>query len=328
MAVDTRSEALVLLRRAGAVISGDLDELHVYFSSRRFSTIVSCKFWDGPVASSAISGGNDTPFRTLHVGSRAGADVLAAATAGACDLITFDPERVIIGSREWLPTDLGDRPSTRRSRDAWGRWAVDRVLSLSRTPLTQRAIADATGVTQQAVSAILRRYPEARTPGTGFAVASKDREKIIDGWLTEYPGPGRVAMHWYGLDSLPTQVSEASMLIKELDSSVLVTGDVAADTIAPWRRPTRARLYVREIIDFTPAGFTPADADEATMTVVLADDPTIWTVADAFKHGTEQIALADPLIVLWDLLHTSEGADVTEAAGILREVIISGETRG
>ena len=50
-----------------------------------------------------------------------------------------------------------------------------------------------------------------------------------------------------------------------LPGTVAVSGDVAADLIAPWRSPYRAVLYARAGLDLTPAGLTPAGEDDATL---------------------------------------------------------------
>jgi hypothetical protein len=58
-----------------------------------------------------------------------------------------------------------------------------------------------------------------------------------------------------------------------------ISGDVAADLVAPWRTPRRATLYAQRGTDFSAIGLTPSDASVATLTLVLADDPDVWPIS-------------------------------------------------
>ncbi|MFC9662076.1 hypothetical protein ACFVJ5_17720 [Nocardia sp. NPDC127606] len=87
--------------------------------------------------------------------------------------------------------------------------------------------------------------------------------------------------------------------------------------------PSSVRLHVDEIIDFTAAGFSPADPADATMTIVMPDDRSIRTVA-AHLHDeapADGHVVADPAIILWDLLHNSTDPTSTEAAHVVRTAI-------
>ncbi|WP_146069443.1 hypothetical protein [Cryobacterium sp. Y11] len=71
------------------------------------------------------------------------------------------------------------------------------------------------------------------------------------------------------------------------------------------------------MIDFTVVGLTPAPPSEATLTVVIPADFTIWTTARILSLPSQCV---DPLIAYWDLAH-SGGPDANEAADmILRKI--------
>jgi len=217
----------------------------------------------------------------------------------------------------------GAQVRTGRGRAAWGRWAVDRSLILAKQPLPQKSIASATGVSQQAVSQALQDHPLVQRVEDGWRV--DDRSALVERWLVDYPGSGGATTYWYALQPVLQQGSDALGLAKELAAEPLLSGDSAADEYAPWRLPTRAVLYVRETVDFTPVGFSPATIEDATMAATVPADPTIWPMARAFGHTPGH--LVDPLIALWDLRNGS-GPDASDAAQRLQTAIQDGSILG
>ena len=87
---------------------------------------------------------------------------------------------------------------------------------------------------------------------------AENRSALIERWLAGYPGPGGATTYWFALQSVLQQGDDARELAAELAAEPLLSGDSAADEYAPWRLPDRAVLYMRETVDLTPAGFTPA----------------------------------------------------------------------
>lgn len=317
------SDALHVLRRAGAhILDGNLDSLTLVLPDHHTIT-VEIKVWEGSIRP-APPEAPPPPARTLHIATTAAPHTVEAALAGDFELLTTDPAELIIEGTVLL-TDRTPRhaeSAARRGRTPWGKWAIERVLILSEQPLTQRTIAARTGLTPQAVSWVLRDHPTIERNNTGWTALSS----LLDDWLTTYPGPRGHDMHWYSLDTPVDQATTAAAYATELDVHALVTGDVAADRYAPWRHPQSARIYIPEIIDFTPIGFTPATADQATLTTVIPTDPTLWRTADTIPHTRP--TLADPVITLWDLLHTSTGPDTTEAADRIRDAITTKTAHG
>ncbi|MFC9995907.1 hypothetical protein [Nocardia sp. NPDC127526] len=260
-------------------------------------------------------------IRTLYVAPSAAPDVIAAAVAGGFDLVTDDPELVIVGGVVLLQSEEPRRrPSS--GRPAWGRSAVLRVLALASRPLQQSELASAIGVSQQAVSLALSRLSSTVTRDEHGWIAL---EGALESWERDYSGPGGTVSYWYGLDDPATQANTALQLLDELGLNAVVSGDLAADTYAPWQLPTTVRMYLPEIIDFTVVGFSPAEPNDATMTIVVPEDPTVAHVAAAFgtRYGGRHL-LADAAITLWDLLNTSTAPTEDEAADRLRDVIRSG----
>ena len=222
-------------------------------------------------------------------------------------------------------------PSTGRPR--WGTWSVIRSILLL-GEATQSEIAARAGVSQPRVSQVLKslsgahivRLATDRKQGepsaadksahrTSWEVASWT--ELLRKWEREYPGPGGVATHWYGLDS-PLQQAErvAKALLNEgkpkpseaMDTcSLLVSGDVAADLAAPWAKPVRATLYARSGVDLTSMDLSPCPAEDATLSLVTPQDTGIWRLAKTVWTDMEMnpsprgLHLADPLQILYDV---------------------------
>jgi predicted XRE-type DNA-binding protein len=189
---------------------------------------------------------------------------------------------------------------------------------------SQRQIAEIAHVSQPRVSQTLRRLRE-----RGLLVDSPPRlanlEDLLDRWLASYPGPGGVTTSWYSLEGPREAASAATKLARSTGVPVWLSGDVAADLIAPWARPTRAVVYAERALELTDAGMvrTPG-ADGANLLLVVADDPTVSPVpGDGLTEelGGRHVDVADVLQVLWDTSN-GEGADVDQAVEVLRRRLL------
>ncbi|WP_146251036.1 MarR family transcriptional regulator [Nocardia tenerifensis] len=233
-------------------------------------------------------------------------------------MVIDDPPFTVIDGQ--VLTDASDRGGSGKvGRTAWGRWAVQRILAVAGKPLTQPVLADLTGISQQAVSQALQLIPLVSHGRGGWSAPIES----LDAWLSEYPGPKGTVTYWYGLDAISGQAATACELLEELELQSVISGDLAADEYSPWQVPSTALLYVPELVDFTPVGLSPADRLDATMQVVVPDDPTIIQVATHMSTGRRH-PTADPAIVLWDLLNTSTGPAADEAAARLKAHIADG----
>jgi len=233
--------------------------------------------------------------------------------------LQIGPDRVPIGEDDAAPPP----PRPRTGRTPWGTFTLVRLL-LQRPARQQHELALAAGISQPRVSqvlTILSRLALVVRDDQGWRV--RDVDGIVDWWLDRYRGPGGVTTYWYGLDPPREQARRALEALRGPAgrTAALVSGDVAADVIAPWRSPARVVLHARQGADLTRAGLTPAGADEATVELTVPDDPGIW-VAAASEPSDTDLPLADPLQVLWDV-RRSAGADSAEAVDRLRAVLRS-----
>jgi hypothetical protein len=126
---------------------------------------------------------------------------------------------------------------------------------------------------------------------------------------------GLVETYWYGMAPVVEQVRDAITLAKELTVRTLAGGEVAADALRPWRVPTRGLVYAEELIDLSVVDLVEATADEATLTVRVPADPTVWTTATWWSRAAEGdpagIPTVDPVVALEDL---TAGADLGDGA--------------
>lgn len=317
MAESELTQVFNLLRRAGVrVADGNLNVLDLVFPETGLRRLKV----------TARPGEPDPGYLTVL--RRATPEALEAAMRNGLDVVSLDPPQVIHDGRLLIePEPVVQLPSATHGKPAWGRWAVLRSLVLAQAPMSQKMLAEISGGSQQAVSQALGHFRNMLVH-TNAGYLPMDVKGLVDMWLRDYPGPGGAQTYWYGLDPVTEQVDEAAKLAHELEIEALPTGDAAADKYAPWRLPQVAELFIDEAVDFSVAGFSPADKDTATMVATIPADTTIarvaqWVAAEGIWHERGTEPLADPMIVLWNLLH-SEGPDAVEAADVLRTAI---ETR-
>jgi hypothetical protein len=191
-----------------------------------------------------------------------------------------------------------------RGRPSWGRHALMRALLFSDEPRTQVELAAQIDTSQAAVSKALKDWT-----GTVEKVNGRWRafepEKLWNRFLDTYPGPGGITESWYSLDPIIKQAEDA----QATGPDVLLSGDAAADTIAPWRVPTKALVYAKKGLPLARAKFAEAERDEASLEVVIPADPTIWATAAAWSAHPQTV---DPVLAAWDVRRTG-GPDAGEA---------------
>ncbi|WP_459958354.1 hypothetical protein [Mycobacterium avium] len=228
---------------------------------------------------------------------------------GAVDLSISDTgELVLSGAVYRAPTPAHPPRAVNQRRRR--RRAAERVCVLTREHMRQSDIAAAVGVSQQAVSLMAEKAPLPDTPMTEAA----RRERLAA--LSSVPADdGLVETYWYGMESAVEQVRSAIGLGNELTVPILAGGEVAADALRPWRVPTRGLVYAQELIDLSVVDLVEATADEATLTIRVPADPTVWTTATWWRRVSEGEAVGvptvDPVVVLEDL---TAGADLGDGA--------------
>jgi hypothetical protein len=212
----------------------------------------------------------------------------------------------------------GSRQQSRRGRPGWGIFSVLRALLALEGGARQIELVDFANVSQPRISQALSQLATLdlveRAPA-GWAVT--DKVKAITWWVDHYPGPGGLASHWYGLDPVVEQAFRVHELLAAKGSRPAVSGDVAADLVAPWRTPVHALVYAEKGADLAAAGLTPAAAEDATLTLLLPADLAVWPIGHTpwtwGLTGYGNVSRAGSLQVLYDLKHAS-GPDADDAA--------------
>lgn len=243
---------------------------------------------------------------------RAGWSWLVADGRRVHGMLHLGPDPIEIGGD--LATG-SKRPGRARSgRLPWGSLTLVRRL-LEQPAATQKVLAAWAHVSQprvsQALADLAARSLVERTEA-GWTV--RDFDRLTRLWLDTYPGPGGISTYWYGLDPVRDQAQAAIHLLAEQtrgrpEPVAVVSGDVAADLIAPWRNPVRAVVYARTGADLSEVGLTPAGLAEATLELIVPQDPGVWPL----QQDDGPMPIADPVQVLWDV-RRSPGTDSGEAA--------------
>lgn len=153
-----------------------------------------------------------------------------------------------------------------------------------------------------------------------------DRDGLLQRFLNEYRGPGGTEISLYSLDH-PVGVLES--LVKQLperginSSRLVVSADVGADLVAPWRRPTTLVVYVDEGVELDFGDMAHSDRSSANVFVRYPADGTVFgshPVLAPLAGG--DVRLADPVQMIWDL-HDLGGEDRREAADHLSEWLLN-----
>lgn len=264
----------------------------------------------------------ETP-RPLFIGHSATPGVIRQAQEGRIDILTETPTRLIYRGQvhELLEGERSSKQKRYIQRPAWTRWAVERYLLLSHSPARQSEIAAALQTSQQSVSNAARHLGKL-VIDHGDGLMAADRSGLLAHWVNEYSGAGGQEFGWYSLDSIAAQTAAATEVADFLDFSPLVSSDVAADHLAPWKLPIKSRIYVKGPIDLGGDGFVPASLEEATLVTCVLADPSLWMLA-ALHPADVGLPLADPALVYWDLIN-DDALDNAEAADHLAARIIEG----
>jgi len=201
--------------------------------------------------------------------------------------------------------DVPPETPRRKGPQPYARFAVARALLAGAPRRDQVRLAELAGVTQGSVSNALRRIPETWDPSAAF-----------DDLVKDYPGPGGQTYYWWSSSPVHEQARQLA------DSGALISGDFAADRIAPWRMPERVVAYVNSPVDLSGDGYVLTEPDDYTTLVIAPADKTIRATAETW--GSTEVA--DPLIAAFDVLRTATTGDQDEAIDKLRDVVIKRST--
>ena len=184
------------------------------------------------------------------------------------------------------------------------------LLHEQEQPLSQTTLAALAGLTQARVSGVVRELVDA---GLVSAVRGRptvlDRDRLLDQWLQRRRFDP-VVTFWAGDRDLARGLDEVA---RHLGADVLVSGDVAADAIAPHRRPEQV-VVLAKAGSLAATGLVPVvEQEEATVMLAVTDDPVIWAFGAEATWRGRSIRVADRAQVLWDL-NRATGVDAAQAA--------------
>ena len=145
-----------------------------------------------------------------------------------------------------------------------------------------------------------------------------DRPALLDSLLTSYADTGRYTSWLYSLDS-PQQTCERIVAVgKSLQIDTVISGDVAADRLVPWRVPTYTTVYTGDHRLAVHLEMTSAQgSDDANVELIVPGDTSVLRV----RHEDEP-TLAHPTQVILDLQRLG-GTDRHEAAERIREWLLA-----
>lgn len=282
-----------------------------------------------------------------HTAEQAGWSWLVMGPRGVRGVLRLGDKPVEIGEPDVEKSSAAHR---RPGRVPWGSLTLVRRL-LEQPAATQRVLAALAHVSQPRASQTLGALAEQQLVArhkAGWVV--RDFDRLLRLWLDTYPGPGGISTYWYGLDSPRDQAQAVIRLLAKgvsaeaapdreqhaaaAEPSAVLSGDVAADIVAPWRIPGRAVVYARSGADLTEAGLTPAGVQEATLELIVPEDPGVWPSpsphalgsrtesyeTEPVVGGKSSMPIADPIQILWDV-QRAPGSDSGEAAARLWQVL-------
>ncbi|RKR75671.1 hypothetical protein [Frondihabitans australicus] len=219
-----------------------------------------------------------------------------------------------------------DRPPARKAKKGprpFTRLALGRSLLLGSPQRKQNDLARDVGSPQSAVSQqlkLLRGLVERHTGGYSAPTPSR----LWDYCMAEYPGAGGITTYWWNDTSLEQQARAVQDRVRDLGGTALISGDLAARVIAPWRQPEHATLYLDRGLDPGALGFALASRDDHTLSITVPDDATIFATARA--HSSRE-GLVDAVIAAVDVSRTGTTGDEDEGADRIRGVVLDNAHR-
>jgi len=204
-----------------------------------------------------------------------------------------------------------------------GTAAIIRSLIAARSPLTQRAIAAATSVSQPRVSQViglLSSLGGVRATARGY-VGRRSRLLELYAWRTK-PALAEPERCFYSTRPLREQARLIVKAARRRRAKIAVSADLGPDLVVPWRHPTLTIVYAVDSLPMEEAGFVEAEGrGDASIILRMISDTTLLTPAGHWPSSVEGIPLTDPVQQWWDLLDLG-GQDRSEAADRVRRAII------
>ena len=199
-----------------------------------------------------------------------------------------------------------------RLPQGFGSLAIVRYLITTGECPGPTALSEIAGVSQPRASQVLGRLRRAGlVDKTGPSTWSADRSALLAAFLSQYRGPRGSERLLYTLDPLETAATRISELSRrESGAAVALSGDIAADRIAPWRTPTTLLVYAPEPFSTDPLNMIEATGrQDANVIVRYPQDASVFGFEPLIVAG---LRVVDPTQVIWDL-NDHNGSDRREA---------------
>ena len=195
-----------------------------------------------------------------------------------------------------------------------GSWSIIRSLISDGAVEGEAELAERAGVSQPRVSQVLSALSAAglieRRARSTWTV---DRPALLDAFLNNYADTRRITSWFYSLDS-PHQTCERIAAAGEsLHADIVISGDVAADRLVPWRVPTHTTVYAGDHRLAAHLDLTSAQGpDDANVELIVPADNSVLRI-----RQEDDATLAHPTQVILDLQRLG-GSDRHEAAEKIR----------
>lgn len=184
--------------------------------------------------------------------------------------------------------------------------------------LVQTGLARVAGVSQPHVSGVLTKLV-----ASGL-LDDRSHAPAADTWLALAQAWARartwmpITTYWTGV----TDLAEALCVVRAvLPQPWVVSGDVGADILAPWRRPEQLVVLARGgTLAETPLVQVTSEEPAQVVLHATTDQVALPEDATALSWRSQQLAVAQPLQVWWDVLR-SPGTDAPEAAAHLIDTL-------
>lgn len=218
------------------------------------------------------------------------------------ELGNFDLRAEGIVLRNRVPKAKGEgRRSSNALPRGWAGLRVVRMLVASPPdPVRTSTLARAAGISAPRTSQVLHqlrahRYVSKDQDNTWDV----DRVTLLDLFLTEYRGPGGDHQWFYALDL----AAGTRAIADHPECEPVISADVAADLLAPRRRPSHLVAYVRhgQIDESDVLVATTSEAD-ANVDVIRPLDTSVFPLEPLHPPAViRAIPLAEVTQVAWDL---------------------------
>ncbi|MDM7885666.1 hypothetical protein QUG92_11180 [Curtobacterium sp. RHCKG23] len=195
---------------------------------------------------------------------------------GVLSLVRRYPDLVVVnGKRGRVWADGRQVSGTSMQREATTGWRT--VFAIARSIIMHgggtRAIADQTGIPSDEVRAAMQTLGS-HVFHTPIGWEARDRPALCDWAYAAYPGYGGVRTCWRRDDTIDAQADQ-----------LIGLGGVMSDRWAAQQSgvlvtPDRLTAFFAQHPDMAALGYVPASADDATVKVVIPQDPTVLTAAE------------------------------------------------